>query len=470
MTISGIQNGYLSDPGGRQHAIAARRTLRNRTRHRRGLAELCRDRQRSRPRDRRCSRSLRSISNYEQRHAIPWACGSRARKTRSARSNIATISFTMRALNSQFTLNQNGQTDRPDRRANGQLGEIIDALNTQVGDVYIFSGTAAEYARRRFGRPDPQRQRRTGGAEADHRRARPGRSRQPTGWAALSSRHPPLRRPQIDRIGATLTPDAIASVAGAAGHFGPVVDAAARSSSTATPVTINPGDNAAAILSDINGESATTGVSASLDQGNHLVLQSANAATASQYRRRQFGLGAGRAWPFGRRHQPDQSSHPGRGRERADADAHGRRQSAADRYVRHRRREVSTLHGLETALAGPCWRHREPSIPRPATSRSPRSTAPTRSPSAAPRSLGSFRSCGGHHRAHRRHPRVAQRGCCRLGVRAEARERFLDADRRECRRPGRLAARADGRPCDQSQAGRHADVSISTCRTAPASS
>src|ERR1700674_4837346 len=45
-------------------------------------------------------------------------------------------------LNSQFAPDQNGQT-ADQKAANGQLGQILDALNTQVGNVYLFSGASA---------------------------------------------------------------------------------------------------------------------------------------------------------------------------------------------------------------------------------------------------------------------------------------------------------------------------------------
>src|SRR5262249_40434115 len=78
---------------------------------------------------------------------------------------------------------------------------------------------------------------------------------------------------------AILLPDTIASVSGSQ-------NIAALSSAGGTlvingqPITINPGDSASSILNDINGQTGTTGVTASLDPTNHLVLQSANAASA----------------------------------------------------------------------------------------------------------------------------------------------------------------------------------------------
>lgn len=180
-------------------------------------------------------------------------------------------------LNSQFSLNQNGQTD-DQQTAAGQLQQVIDALNTQVGNDYIFSGSASNTpavasldeilngtgTQAGLTQVIAERAQADLGANGLGRLVIPATSGSPA--AVVGS-------------GATLSPDAIASVAG-------TQDISALSSGggtlviNGTPVTINAGDNAAAILTDINNQSATTGVVASLDSGNHLVLQSANAATA----------------------------------------------------------------------------------------------------------------------------------------------------------------------------------------------
>ena len=78
--------------------------------------------------------------------------------------------------------------------------------------------------------------------------------------------------------GATLQPDAIAISTSA-------VDISALSSAggtldiNGTPITVTAGDDANAILSDINGSTGSTGVTATLNASNELVLTSADADT-----------------------------------------------------------------------------------------------------------------------------------------------------------------------------------------------
>ncbi|MFN3349254.1 flagellar hook-basal body complex protein [Pseudorhodoplanes sp.] len=78
--------------------------------------------------------------------------------------------------------------------------------------------------------------------------------------------------------GATLSPDAVAVGTG-------TVDISSLTSTggtfelNGTPITINAGDDATAILAAINAQTGTTGVTASLNGSNRLVLTSANADT-----------------------------------------------------------------------------------------------------------------------------------------------------------------------------------------------
>jgi flagellar hook protein FlgE len=78
--------------------------------------------------------------------------------------------------------------------------------------------------------------------------------------------------------GATLSPDAVAVATGS-------VDISALSSAggtleiNGTPITINAGDNAAAVIAAINAQTGTTGVTASLNGSNRLVMTSGNADT-----------------------------------------------------------------------------------------------------------------------------------------------------------------------------------------------
>jgi len=79
--------------------------------------------------------------------------------------------------------------------------------------------------------------------------------------------------------GAGMSPDAAAVLTGSA-----VLTTLSATGGTldinGTPITINPGDNAAAVLAAINGATGTTGVTATLNGTDHLVLTSADADTA----------------------------------------------------------------------------------------------------------------------------------------------------------------------------------------------
>jgi flagellar hook-associated protein 3 FlgL len=180
-------------------------------------------------------------------------------------------------LNSQFSLDQNGQTV-DQKTANGQLGLILDALNSQVGSDYLFSGagTATPAVASAGAILNGN------GAQAGLKQVIAERAQADLGTGGLGRLvipAPGVSPAHVAGTGATLTPDAIASVAGAK-------DISALSSAGGTliinghSIAISLGDNATAILTDINGATGTTGVSASLDQNNHLVLQSVDAATA----------------------------------------------------------------------------------------------------------------------------------------------------------------------------------------------
>jgi flagellar hook-associated protein 3 FlgL len=219
---------------------------------------------------------LSSINNYG---SVINSVGVRLTSAQNALGAIQSSSTLVQSatLNSQYTLNQNGQTT-DQQTASGQLTQVIDALNTQVGNDYIFSGSATNTP----SVASVDEMLNGNGAQAGLNQLISERAQADLGTNGLGRLviPPPSGSPAaVVGSGATLSPDAIASVAGAQ-------DISALSSGGGTliingqPVTINAGDNATATLADINGESATTGVTASLDSGNHLVLQSQNAATA----------------------------------------------------------------------------------------------------------------------------------------------------------------------------------------------
>jgi flagellar hook-associated protein 3 FlgL len=219
---------------------------------------------------------LEQIANYDSVIKTVGVRLSTAQTALGAIANSAQLVQTT-AVNSHFTLTQNGQT-ADQESANGQLQQVIDALNTQIGNDYIFSGSASN---------KPSVASLTDifngiGSEAGLNQVVAERAQADLGSNGLGRLVIPPAASSAAAVtgsGAALWPDAVASVAGAQ-------DIASLSSAGGTliingqPVTVNAGDNATAILADINGATGTTGVSASLDSGNHLVLQSSNAVTA----------------------------------------------------------------------------------------------------------------------------------------------------------------------------------------------
>jgi flagellar hook protein FlgE len=87
-----------------------------------------------------------------------------------------------------------------------------------------------------------------------------------------------LAAAKIIGSGAGLSADAAAEITGST-SIGSLTSAGGTLVINGTTIAIAAGDDATAIQGDINAQSATTGVSASLDAGNHLVLTSADAKT-----------------------------------------------------------------------------------------------------------------------------------------------------------------------------------------------
>jgi len=181
------------------------------------------------------------------------------------------------AINSRFALNQSGQTS-DQATANGQLQQVIDALNTQVGNNFIFSGTASTTPA-----VAPLSQILNGnGAQAGLQQVISERAQADLGINGLGRLVIPAAGASPAAVAgttATLLPDAVASLAGTQ-NIAALSSAGGSLVINGQPIAINPGDNAAAILTDINGQTGTTGVTASLDPTNHLVLTGANSTTA----------------------------------------------------------------------------------------------------------------------------------------------------------------------------------------------
>lgn len=101
---------------------------------------------------------------------------------------------------------------------------------------------------------------------------------QPSDFAANPLAGPPSAAKIIGR-GANLLADA-AAVASGSTDISALASAGGTLSLNGTAITINAGDDAAAIVADINAQTGTTGVTASLDSSNHLVLTGADADSA----------------------------------------------------------------------------------------------------------------------------------------------------------------------------------------------
>ncbi len=179
-------------------------------------------------------------------------------------------------LNSQFgPLNQNGQTV-DQQTASGQLQQVLDSLNTQVGTSYLFSGTASNTPSVASASTILN----GSGSQAGLNQVISERAQADLGSNGLGRLViPSTSAAHLIGTGATLSPDVTASMTGSQ-------DISALASAGGTlvinghSVTINAGDNAAAIVTDINAQTGTTGVTASLGPNNHLVLAGATASTA----------------------------------------------------------------------------------------------------------------------------------------------------------------------------------------------
>ena len=178
-------------------------------------------------------------------------------------------------VQSNFALGQNGQTvDQVS--AQGQLGTILAALNAQDGTGYIFSGLSPDkpavesldHIMNGFGAQAGFKQVVSERRQADLGSNSLGRLVIPAPGAA-----------NIVGSTAALNPDAPAVRTGTT-DISALLSAGGNLVINGTTIAINPSDNATAVINAINAQSGVTGVSATLNGSNHLVLTSANADTA----------------------------------------------------------------------------------------------------------------------------------------------------------------------------------------------
>jgi flagellin-like hook-associated protein FlgL len=181
-------------------------------------------------------------------------------------------------VQSPLDLDAGGQTISQ-KLALGGLGEILALLNTQSGDRYLFSGLAAD-------KPAVESLDRIldgDGARAGFRQVMAERRLADLGADGLGRLVIPAPAPgpaQIAGFGATLTPDAPGVVTGTQNIGGAFTSAGGNIVINGTAIVINAGDDATAIQAAINAQVGTTGVGATLNGSNQLVLTGVDADTS----------------------------------------------------------------------------------------------------------------------------------------------------------------------------------------------
>jgi hypothetical protein len=174
-----------------------------------------------------------------------------------------------------FILSANGQTV-DQQTAQGQLDTMLAALNAQDGTGYIFSGLNANTPA-----VDTLDHIMNGnGSAAGFKQVMSERRQADVGSNGLGRLVIPAPgAASIVGSTAALNPDAPAAVTGST-NISALLSAGGNLVINGTTITINPSDNAAAVVNAINAQSGATGVTATIDGSNHLVLTSADADTA----------------------------------------------------------------------------------------------------------------------------------------------------------------------------------------------
>jgi hypothetical protein len=183
------------------------------------------------------------------------------------------------ATHSNYALDQTGHTI-DQNLAVGNLDQILNALNTSFGDQYVFSGKSSDI--------EPVESLdhilNGDGLKAGLNQLMAERLQADLGTSGLGRLAlPPIvsSAATLTGTGATISPDAPAVATGSQDISGAFTSAGGTLVINGTTVTINPGDNAAAVLAAINAAPvvAATGVTASLGPGNVLQLTGADADT-----------------------------------------------------------------------------------------------------------------------------------------------------------------------------------------------
>jgi flagellin-like hook-associated protein FlgL len=219
---------------------------------------------------------LSAINNFQDTNNT---INARLSIAQSALTQFDSVTQTVQqeAAESNYTPGPNGQTTEQ-TSAGTELTQMLDLLNTQADNGYIFSGAGTNQqsvasanlilngtaTQAGLIQVISQRQQADLGTNGLGRLVIPAPSTSPA---------------SITGSGATLAPDAPAVVSGTA-NIANLSSAGGNLVINGTTITIPAGASAQTIVSEINLQSATTNVSASINATNQLVLTSANANTA----------------------------------------------------------------------------------------------------------------------------------------------------------------------------------------------
>jgi len=202
--------------------------------------------------------------------------GTRLSIAQTALNSISqtTQSVQQAVVKQDFTLGQSNQT-ADQQAAQSQLDSLLAALNTQDANGYIFSGLSPDQAA-----VDSLDHILNGnGTAAGFKQVLAERKQADLGTNGLGRLVIPAPgAANIVGVGATISPDARASVTGTT-DISTLLSAGGNLVINGKTIVVNSGDNAATIIKSINDQSSATGVTASLNGSNHLVLTSANADT-----------------------------------------------------------------------------------------------------------------------------------------------------------------------------------------------
>lgn len=224
--------------------------------------------------------------------------------TQSALSDIAKINSTVKgaASTSTFTIDNSGQT-MSQRSAASQLDQILSLLNTQAGDRYLFSGRATD-------RPATTSLDQLLNGDVTHAGFKQVMAERlqadlgANGFGRLTMPASTSSAATLTGTGATLTPDAVATVVGSQNLGGAYASAGGNLRINGVDIAIAPGDDVNAILAAINAPAvvAQTGVTATAPGGQLTLTQTDDDATidftgTDPTLLAEFGTAVGPAYP-----------------------------------------------------------------------------------------------------------------------------------------------------------------------------